>query len=183
MFPRCANTISSAPSTAAINKGRESLINHTKTGIIAAPTIDPSDTYLVVTTIARKTTPAHNTATGASTRKAPAPVATPLPPRNPNHTGKTWPTITATAAVATIQSFRVNISAMTTAAPPFNASSTRVTTPATFPARRETFVAPVPPDPVCLISAPILPRTIRYPNGIDPIRYATITTTIRVIRG
>ena len=45
-----------------------------------------------------------------------------------------------------------------------------VNTPAAFPARRETFVAPVPPEPASLTSSPCVARTIKYPNGIDPSR-------------
>jgi hypothetical protein len=85
-----------------------------------------------------------------------------------------WPTITAIAAAATNQpaSDIPDDSAFptSTAAVPFNASSNSVTTPAVFPARRETLVAPVPPDPLCLMSPPCFKRTIKYPNGIDPIK-------------
>src|SRR6185437_2853351 len=132
--------------------------------------------------MATKITPAHSNAIGASTRNIPTPVATPLPPRNPNHTGKMCPTSAAIAAAAITQSSPVNAFAISTAAAPFAASSSNVNTPAIFPALRETFVAPVPPEPVSLISAPILPRTIKYPNGIDPSRYAITTTLIRIIR-
>jgi hypothetical protein len=44
-----------------------------------------------------------------------------------------------------------------------------------LPARRETLVAPVPPEPVCLISSPARARTIRKPNGIEPSKYARMT--------
>lgn len=182
MFPRCAKRIKSAPTIAAVNNGRTSatgttntLRSNTNTGIITAAIIEPSDTYRVNKTMLTKMTPAHSNAIGASTRKAPTPVATPLPPRNPSHTGKTWPTITAIAAAVNIHSSPLTLAAINTAAAPFNASSTSVKIPAALPARRETFVAPVPPDPVCLISAPTCLRTIKYPNGIEPSRYAIIT--------
>src|ERR1043166_811143 len=144
------------------------------------------------------TNPARANAIGANTRNTPTPVATPFPPRNLSHTGKIWPTITAMAAAVTHQYvFSVRppnpalaatvepkiILAIRTAAAPFIASSTSVRTPADFPARRETFVAPVPPDPVSLTSAPLVARTIKYPNGIEPSRYATITISRGVILG
>ena len=65
---------------------------------------------------------------------------------------------------------------MMTAAPPFNASSASVNTPAARPARRVTLVAPVPPEPVSRTSPPPLKRTIKYPKGIEPRRYASTTT-------
>ena len=57
MFPRCANMISIAPATAATSNGCRLLIGlmkiisiTTNRGIIAAATIDPNDTYLVIRT-------------------------------------------------------------------------------------------------------------------------------------
>src|ERR1043165_9331929 len=103
--------ISTAPTPAAVNNGRKSAIgvtntlcNQTNNGIVPAATTEPNDTYRVKNTIARNKTPAHNTAIGTSIRKTPTPVATPLPPRKPSHTGKMCPTITAIAAPVTIQS-------------------------------------------------------------------------------
>jgi hypothetical protein len=164
--------ISSAPTIVAVNNGRKSaagvtntLCNHTNKGTVAAATIEPNDTYRVKNTIATNKTPAHNKATGASMANTPTPVATPLPPRNLNHTGKICPTITAIAAAVTIHAACEDGPAKTiahsTATAPFNASSTSVEIPAPLPARRETFVAPVPPDPVSRTSAPTYFRTIR----------------------
>src|SRR5262245_32670902 len=98
-----------------------------------------------------KTASAANTAHGVIIRKTPNPVATPLPALNFNQTGKQCPTTASVAAVATIHGVPVspvNHRATDTAAAPFNASSARVTTPAAFPALRETLVAPVAPLPV-----------------------------------
>src|SRR6266545_4778970 len=111
-----------------------------------------------------KTARAAKAAHGAIARKTPRPVATPLPPLNFNHTGKQCPTTARAAAAATTQEVPaspVNHRATNTAAAPFNASSARVTTPATFPALRETLVAPVPPLPVLRMSAPLDNFTIK----------------------
>src|SRR5262245_16283168 len=111
-----------------------------------------------------KTARAANTAHGTIARKTPNPVATPLPALNFNHTGKQCPTTASAAAAATIQEVpasSVNHRATNTAAAPFNASSARVTTPAAFPALRETLVAHVPPLPVSRMSAPLVSLTIK----------------------
>src|SRR5215471_1403041 len=125
----------------------------------AAAMIDPSETYRVRHTTMMNTARAANVAHGATARKTPNPVATPLPALNFNHTGKQCPTTANTAAAAMIQEVpasSVNHRATNTADAPFIASSASVTTPATFPALRETLVAPVPPLPVSRISAPLV---------------------------
>ncbi len=76
----------------------------TNSGIIAAATIEPNDTYLVIRTTTANMIAAQNNAIGASIRNTPTPVATPFPPRNLNHTGKICPAIAAIAAAAVSQS-------------------------------------------------------------------------------
>src|SRR5208282_3190959 len=50
-------------------------------------------------------------------------------------------------------------------------SSRRVAAPAPAPATRFTLVAPILPLPAPRTSVPVVNRTIRYPNGIEPRRY------------
>lgn len=179
IFSRCAKMIKAAIRVAAKSVGQKlstELISpccsQIRSGIVEAATIEPSETYRVANTISRKTIPEAPKASGASTRKTPTPVATPLPPRNPNQTGNIWPMTTKTAAAATQRALESEAAlektgmpridrANNTAAVPLQASSNNVKTPAPLPARRETFVAPVPPDPVSLMSAPESARTIR----------------------
>jgi hypothetical protein len=52
-----------------------------------AATTDPAEINRVIQIVNTNTTDAMARATGASTPKAPAAVATPLPPRNLSHTG------------------------------------------------------------------------------------------------
>src|SRR5262245_15458195 len=111
-----------------------------------------------------KTARAAKAAHGAIARKTPRPVATPLPPLNFNHMGKQCPTTARAAAAATTQEVPdspVSQRPPNTADAPFIASSASVTTPAAFPALRETLVAPVPPLPVLRMSAPLANFTIR----------------------
>ena len=183
MFPRCAYTISQAQTTDATRSAVEFVTNHKYTAMVTAAESEPTETILLNQTTTRKITAAHKTAAGANARNTPAPVATPLPPRNPSQTGKIWPNSAAIAAADKIRLTAVGcrsfsrLSATTTATNPFNASNINVNTPAALPARRETFVAPVPPEPVSRTSPRPVARTIKYPNGIDPIKYAIMTAS------
>src|SRR5215813_11771650 len=67
--------------------------------------------------------------------------------------------------------------AMNTTNTPLITSMISVNIPAPLPARRDTFVAPVPPEPVSRTSPPSVARTIRYPEGIEPIKYAIARIT------
>ena len=66
-----------------------------------------------------------------------------------------------------------NIFANTTGKAPLNASKSKVIKNHFFPITLFTFVAPVEPEPIVLISCPVKAFTIIYPVGIEPIKYAT----------
>src|ERR1043166_8868073 len=105
-------------------------------------------------------------------RKAPSPVATPLPPLNRKKTEKQCPAMAAKAAVPiTAGLLWLSREAIATDAQPFPASRISVAAPATYPADRRTLVAPVFPLPVKRISLPRLQRYIKNPKGIEPSKY------------
>ena len=70
-----------------------------RTGRAAAARMLASETKREIAKTARKTSRAQRVAAGERTRKTPRAVATPLPPRKPSQTGKTWPSTAAMAAV------------------------------------------------------------------------------------
>src|SRR5688500_11248707 len=93
------------------------------TSTAAAPS-DAIETYLVRASVTAKPRHARVTAAGDSTANTPAAAATPLPPRNPSHTGKRWPTTAHTPAAGTIVAGLVaRRSTSSTAAAPFVMSS------------------------------------------------------------
>ena len=53
------------------------------TGTLAAPSTEPSETYLVSATVSAKTTSAISAASESTTNTADTPTRMPLPPRRP----------------------------------------------------------------------------------------------------
>ena len=83
MLLRCLKVMKIAKSVQACqSKGLDGCKNAHATGKIIEAKIDPSDTNLVKTTTPIKVTKDTPNAIGASARKVPAEVATPLPPLN-----------------------------------------------------------------------------------------------------
>src|SRR5262245_65069079 len=93
MLARCFQTMRSAIDAAAAQTGVGAPPSAAATASETAPSIEPSETYRVVASVTANTASATPVARGASGRNAPAPVATPLPPLNPSHTGYLWPTM------------------------------------------------------------------------------------------
>src|SRR5260221_12770148 len=65
---------------------------YTNNGIAAAAASEPSETYRQYQTTSANSNTASSVARGQSAAKIPAAAATPLPPRNRNHTGEHCPT-------------------------------------------------------------------------------------------
>ena len=103
-----------------------------------------------------------------------------MPPVNFKNIDLLWPIITATAARTGKSPIPakddVKISARTTGSAPFIASRIITVKNHFLPITRFTFVAPVEPEPIVLMSFPVKSFTIIYPVGIDPIRYAAKIT-------
>src|SRR5690348_1768288 len=137
--------------------------------------MEPSETYRQNATTRIHISAAAPTASRDIGRKTPSAVATPLPPRNfIQHENMCPATAPSAAAIIHLAFPCIQLAAIHTAEYPFPASSSSVITPAVFPATRLTFVAPMFPLPDSRTSAPRDIFTIRYPNGIDPRKYATM---------
>ena len=98
----------------------------------------------------------------------PSVVATPLPPLKRSHTGNMWPS-TAPAAAPTAAIW-LTWTTISTAATPFNASSSRVAAASPLRPVRSTLVAPILPDPTLRMSPKPAARVSSRPNGIEPSR-------------
>jgi hypothetical protein len=124
----------------------------------------------VPATTATKTATTASTASGHRTENPPTAVATPLPPRNPNQTGKTWPSTAAHAAAPSQSGSYVTACIRSTASVPFPTSRSIVRVASRFPDVRSTFVAPALPEPSRLTSTPRNTRTRTTAKEIDPSR-------------
>ena len=174
MLARWRAIIKPAPANAAIRmgSGKPPSIRTTK-GKTAAARTEASDANRNTPSTPAKMTVHRSTAMGEMARKAPKPVATPLPPRNFRKTGKQCPAITSTTASAIgCAEPEVSRSATRTARKPLPASSKKVDAAVRNPAARKTLVAPILPLPVERMSWPPRSRYSRYPNGMEPSRYA-----------
>jgi hypothetical protein len=91
MFALCLKIIKAAQTSEERTSGNRlgvgfiKLKSQIKSGNIALDMIEANETKRVSHTTLTKTTPAKTKANGAREIKTPAPVATPLPPRNFNH--------------------------------------------------------------------------------------------------
>jgi hypothetical protein len=115
------------------------------------------------------TASAESVAVGSRGRKAPAPVATPLPPRKRSHTGYMCPSTATTAHSAGSGLCGSTQRPSCAAAMPLPKSSTKAKRPATRPTLRITLVAPTLPLPTVRTSTPRA-RATRKLNGIEPSR-------------
>ena len=127
----------------------------------ATHAIEASDARPVVRDTTTHTTARAATTAGWSTAITPAPVATPLPPRNRRVTGKTWPTIAAapsaypaTRGSAGPPSHPPAHSPASVAIAPFAASSTKTSAPLRHPSALVTLDAPGFPEPIAVMSTP-----------------------------
>ena len=95
-------------------------------------------------------------------------VATPFPPLNFSHIGKTWPrkTVREHNIIKSGNKFIQII----TGTYPFNASKIRVIPAKYLFPDLKTLVAPILPDPIFLISVLIKILVKRRPKGIDPLK-------------
>ena len=143
--------------------------------------IEPTETYFVVYVIT-----AHIAAIISPTAQfraniVPTPDATDFPPLNCKKMDLLCPTITATDAATGAKPYFapavINNFAKITGRAPLNASRRSTIKNHFFPSTLLTFVAPVEPEPIVLISSPVLAFTIKYPVDIEPIKYAA--TTVR----
>src|SRR6266481_3221712 len=131
----------------------------------AAADTDASETYRQKRATITKTATAAATPPQEIIRKTPSAVATPLPPENFSHTGKTWPKIAASPAYIMNRMLpSEKCPASQTAKNPFAASRTSVATPMDKPAVRATLAAPMFPLPIARTSPPLRARTSKYPN-------------------
>src|SRR6266850_1033459 len=89
-----------ATANAAITDDAGAPRSRAPSGTHAAASIEPSETYRKLTVTSSHTRAAGNTASGTTLRRAPSPVATPLPPRKPRKTDQQLPMTTATAEAA-----------------------------------------------------------------------------------
>ena len=96
-------------------------------------------------------------------------VATPLPPLNFNHTGKTWPR-NIDNEDKNINSEKLNL-IISNGITVFKKSNNNVVYPINLFPVRKTFVAPVLPEPISLISCFKNIFVNKNPNGIEPIVY------------
>ena len=102
----------------------------------------------------------------AMTSKAPSAVATPLPPRNINHTGAMWPMTAAAAAVTAMSG--PYACATATEMPPLPASSTRVMAASFLLPARRTLIVPILPEPILRMSPSPMERLSSRPKGTEP---------------
>ena len=101
----------------------------------------------------------------------PALVLTPLPPLNFSQMGQLWP---ATAAMPHARSSQLGAPETSSGkqnagTKPLTASRTNAATPQLLPTHRNTFVAPMLPEPTFCRSMPFR-RAMSNPLGIDPNR-------------
>ena len=168
MFPRW-RAITSRQSPIVANTSHHSWrMTPTPIGSRTIPTIDASDAFFVSFETANQITARARITSGDRTMKTPAPVATPLPPRNLVQTGKTCPTIAA--APSTYPAARPSMRRPAPAATaPFAASSTNTQMPRFHPSTRVTLDAPGLPEPTCRMSTP-LARATHIALGNVPTR-------------
>src|SRR5207249_8692205 len=97
-LPRCFQT--TRPATRAVDQTTAGGLLRAKAAAtrVVAAAIEPTETYRVRARASAKTTQAIPVAAGARGTKAPAPVATPFPPRKRSQMGYMCPTTAATAA-------------------------------------------------------------------------------------
>lgn len=110
--------------------------------------------------------------TGERARNMPNPVETPLPPLNPKKGEYICPSRTARERMIRKRSwYCMGIClAINKGKNPFDISSRRVITPHLIPSSRVTFVAPIFPLPLLVMSIPAVRRPITSPKGIAPIK-------------
>jgi len=139
--------------------------------------MDASDIYLPRRNTIRNTPKAAPIVAGASTRREPRVVATPLPPLNPSHGLNTCPRTDATAArdaISTISGTAPRTSILTryTGSAPLTASMIIPAIPAGLPQIRARLVAPEFPEPDIRISVP-MSRPMIHDHGMEPERNAS----------
>src|SRR5207247_8638624 len=135
----------SAPATAETRTDHRGSSTHVAAARTRAPVTDETEKYRVTGSISPKAARPIAVAAGTTGRNAPAPVATPLPPRKDSHTGNMWPMTAAAAAAAGSGPSGAIARASSVAAEPLAKSSTKATTPAVLPAARITFAVPTLP--------------------------------------
>ncbi len=137
---------------------------HIKSGEIASAIIEPTETYLVKKVITAQIAAIMSPTCQFRARIVPTPDATDFPPVNLRKIDLLCPKITAIAANTGNKPIDVNVfakyAARTTGKAPLNASSKRVIKNHFLPMTLLTFVAPVEPEPIVLISCPVNAFTI-----------------------
>lgn len=146
------------------------------TGTIKAAVRAASEEYLNVKAIINQTAKT-TTATGQQvTIKNPKLDATPLPPLNLSHIGKLCPRTPHAPAIKealtlTASELLTSIPAIVAAIPALKTSQrTVISANVLFPVRK-TFVAPIFPEPIFLISPYPVTLVKISPKGIEPTRY------------
>ena len=113
-----------------------------------------------------------------SAKIVPTPDATDFPPVKPKKIDLLCPIRTNAAAItAVMPEFECKNGiyvAKSTGTAPFKASKSITIKNHFLPKTLLTFVAPVEPEPIFLISSPVLVLTIKYPVGIEPMMSAII---------
>src|SRR5438477_12679138 len=122
--------ISAAADAAEATVGALLPVAYASGGNASDASTDPSEMYLVMSTVPRKIASTGGSASGVNNRKTPHEVATPFPPRNRSQAGYTWPTMAANPAAAGAAPFVARRAAIQTLAAPFDMSSIATSTPA-----------------------------------------------------
>ena len=146
---------------------------HIINGDSARAIIEPNDTYLEKKVITAQIAAITSPTCQFNAKIVPTPDATDFPPVNFKKIDLLCPNITATAASTGKSPIPVkdfaNNDAKTTGNAPLKASNKSVMKNHFLPITRLTFVAPVEPEPIVLMSSPVNVFTIIYPVGIEPI--------------
>lgn len=147
--------------------------------------MEPKETYLEKYVIIDQARAIISPTCQFSANIVPTPDATDFPPENLRKIDLLCPKITAIAHKTGINPMEVklvaNIFAKITGKAPLNASKSITVKNHLLPITLLTFVAPVEPEPLFLMSSPVKSFTIMYPVGIEPIRYAIIIANINSI--
>ena len=142
---------------------------HSQNGPVNAALSDATEENRVRN--ARQSHVAHAAAPASKDNPSNAPrkVATPLPPLNLSQTGNRCPKKAETPATCAASLPKCN-DAINTGARPLHESNISVAAAADLLPVLSTFVVPMFPDPVCLMSPSPRTLVITNPNAIDPTR-------------
>ena len=141
-------------------------------------TIFPLAECLIKSWSAEPSPSASTKPNGQTANSAPAPLAIPIPPRDPAKIDQQWPITTHAAATIGAASVPPKLAASHTAKYPLPISATNTIMPGIQPAARIVLVAPAWPEPEPRTSTPAFARVTNMAKGMDPSRYAMTAKAI-----